>query len=43
MPTYQYRCEECGMTFERTETISELAATPKAASKLAGFASFRRE
>jgi putative FmdB family regulatory protein len=23
VPTYQYRCEECGKTFERTETISE--------------------
>ena len=23
MRTYQYRCEECGKAFERTETISE--------------------
>ena len=23
MPTYQYRCEQCEITFERTETISE--------------------
>jgi putative FmdB family regulatory protein len=23
MPTYQYRCAECGKAFERTETISE--------------------
>jgi hypothetical protein len=23
MPTYQYRCEECGEKFERIETISE--------------------
>jgi putative FmdB family regulatory protein len=23
MPTYNYRCEKCGTTFERTETISE--------------------
>ena len=23
MPTYQYRCEKCGKTFERTETMSE--------------------
>jgi putative FmdB family regulatory protein len=23
MPTYSYRCEKCGTTFERTETISE--------------------
>jgi putative FmdB family regulatory protein len=30
MPTYQYRCEKCGKTFERTETMSEReAAKPK--------------
>jgi putative FmdB family regulatory protein len=23
MPTYVYRCEQCGQTFERTETVSE--------------------
>jgi putative FmdB family regulatory protein len=23
MPTYPYRCEKCGKTFERTETMSE--------------------
>jgi putative FmdB family regulatory protein len=23
VPTYQYRCRECGKSFERTETISE--------------------
>ena len=23
VPTYQYRCEQCEITFERTETISE--------------------
>ena len=23
MPTYNYRCEKCGKTFERAETISE--------------------
>jgi putative FmdB family regulatory protein len=23
MPTYQYSCQECEKTFERTETISE--------------------
>ena len=23
MPTYQYRCGECGKSFERTETITE--------------------
>jgi putative FmdB family regulatory protein len=37
MPTYQYRCQECGMTFERTETISEHDRTkpkcPKCGSK----------
>ncbi len=37
MPTYQYRCEKCGKTFERTETISEHEAVkpqcPKCGSK----------
>jgi putative FmdB family regulatory protein len=37
MPTYQYRCEECGKKFESTETISEhqtrKAKCPKCASK----------
>ena len=23
MPNYQYHCEQCGETFERTETITE--------------------
>jgi putative FmdB family regulatory protein len=23
MPTYEYRCERCGETFERRETIAE--------------------
>lgn len=23
VPTYQYRCEKCGKSFERTETITE--------------------
>ena len=23
MPTYSYRCEECGETFERIESIAE--------------------
>ncbi len=23
MPTYRYRCQRCGETFERTETIAE--------------------
>jgi putative FmdB family regulatory protein len=23
MPSYQYRCAECGKAFERTETMSE--------------------
>jgi putative FmdB family regulatory protein len=31
MPTYQYRCQKCDATFERTETISEDAtAKPNA-------------
>ena len=37
MPTYQYGCENCGKTFERTETISEHEALkppcPKCGSK----------
>ena len=37
MPTYQYRCEECRKTFERTETISPHEAAkpqcPKCGSK----------
>ena len=37
MPTYQYRCGECGKSFERTETISEHEAAkmrcPKCNSK----------
>ena len=27
MPTYAYRCEQCGKTFEQVETISEHGAT----------------
>jgi putative FmdB family regulatory protein len=27
MPTYAYRCEQCGETFERVETISEHGTT----------------
>ena len=23
MPTYQYRCEQCGETFEQRETVAE--------------------
>ena len=23
VPTYQYRCEKCGKSFERTETITD--------------------
>jgi putative FmdB family regulatory protein len=23
VPTYEYRCEKCGKSFERTETITE--------------------
>jgi putative FmdB family regulatory protein len=41
MPTYQYRCEKCGRSFERTETISEHAAVkpqcPKCGSKKVTF------
>jgi putative FmdB family regulatory protein len=37
MPTYQYHCERCEKTFERTETISEHEAAkpqcPKCGSK----------
>ena len=37
MPTYQYRCSECGKSFERTETITEHEAAkarcPKCNSK----------
>jgi putative FmdB family regulatory protein len=37
VPTYQYRCRECGKSFERTETISEHDAAkvrcPKCNSK----------
>jgi putative FmdB family regulatory protein len=30
MPTYEYRCQNCGETFERRERIAEHeAATPK--------------
>jgi putative FmdB family regulatory protein len=27
MPTYAYRCAQCGETFEKVETISEHGAT----------------
>jgi len=37
VPTYQYRCGECGKSFERTETITEHDAAkvrcPKCNSK----------
>ena len=37
VPTYQYRCSECGKSFERTETITEHEAAkvrcPKCNSK----------
>ena len=37
VPTYQYRCNECGKSFERTETITEHEAAkvrcPKCNSK----------
>ena len=28
MPTYEYRCEECGQEFTRSEHISEHGSTP---------------
>ena len=35
MPTYQYRCEKCGKTFECTETMSEHeAAKPQCPNPL---------
>jgi putative FmdB family regulatory protein len=41
MPTYQYGCENCGKTFERTETMSEHEALkppcPKCGSKKVSF------
>jgi putative FmdB family regulatory protein len=33
MPTYVYRCAQCGDTFERTETISEHGATKPSCPK----------
>ena len=37
MPTYQYRCDQCGKSFERAETITEHEAAkvrcPKCNSK----------
>jgi putative FmdB family regulatory protein len=33
MPTYVYRCEQCGDTFERVETISEHGAAKPACPK----------
>jgi hypothetical protein len=29
VPTCQYRCGECGKSFERTETITEHDAVPE--------------
>jgi putative FmdB family regulatory protein len=41
MPTYQYRCENCGKTFERSETIAEHEALkpmcPECRSKKVSF------
>ena len=38
VPTYQYRCNECGKSFERTETMTEHEAhkvrCPKCNSKM---------
>src|SRR5262249_26478810 len=43
VPTYQYRCEECESTFERTETISDHEVSkpqcPKCGSKKVSVAS----
>ncbi len=36
MPTYAYRCESCGETFERTETISEHETAKPACPKCGG-------
>jgi putative FmdB family regulatory protein len=33
MPTYVYRCAQCGDTFERTETISEHGVTKPSCPK----------
>ncbi len=37
MPTYEYRCEKCQATFERTESVAEHEAAkprcPKCGSK----------
>jgi putative FmdB family regulatory protein len=33
MPTYVYRCAQCGDTFERIETISEHGATKPSCPK----------
>jgi putative FmdB family regulatory protein len=33
MPTYAYRCEQCGETFEQVETISEHGTTRPACPK----------
>jgi putative FmdB family regulatory protein len=29
MPTYEYRCEKCGQTFEKTMGLSQHAKQPK--------------
>jgi putative FmdB family regulatory protein len=29
MPTYEYRCKDCGHAFERVERMSEHTAAPK--------------
>lgn len=33
MPTYVYRCEQCGETFERVESISEHGEARPACAK----------
>ena len=42
MPTYQYRCRECGKSFERTETISEHENAKVRCPKCEPFAGYPR-
>jgi putative FmdB family regulatory protein len=35
MPTYEYRCEDCGETFEQRETIAEHQTAKPKCSKCA--------
>jgi putative FmdB family regulatory protein len=36
MPTYAYRCEQCGESFEQVETISEHGTSRPACPKCGG-------